>query len=319
MRGLTHSSATPIMRFLMQDAKTFAASSKESAAAYPQLVNLEENQPDEPNLDAPGIPALIFQTWKSKSSMPENYAIWRATYFRENPSYRIILWDDHDNRSFMERHFPWFMPVYDRYPREIYRVDAVRIFFLFYYGGFYADMDAECVRPLDHLLGIRAPVLGRMGGDAGFDQSLPNAIMASEPRHIFWLYVVKLLSEKMVDQSQQTILDRGPEFYTGPIVLKEAFDRFSALSEEEAWRACGPLIEHLPDHMAQHLRYSPITVLDADEWYPVDWTNPVHRALRKRLMDNEIVLDAKTVKTLFPRASMVTYWSKSWGSSVINQ
>ena len=91
------------------------------------------------------IPALIYQTWKSKTSLPENFAHWRASFARLNPGYSLLLWDDADNRQFIADHFAWFLPTYDGFPQEIFRVDAVRYFFLYLHGGIYVDLDLSLI------------------------------------------------------------------------------------------------------------------------------------------------------------------------------
>ena len=97
------------------------------------------------------IPTLIYQTWKSKTSLPENFAHWRASFARLNPGYTLLLWDDADNRQFIADHFAWFLPTYDGFPQEIFRVDAVRYFFLYLHGGIYVDLDTQCLKPLEPL------------------------------------------------------------------------------------------------------------------------------------------------------------------------
>ena len=49
-------------------------------------------------------------------------------------------------------YFPSFLSTYDGYKKEINRVDAIRYFLLLKLGGFYVDMDTECLQPLDRLL-----------------------------------------------------------------------------------------------------------------------------------------------------------------------
>ena len=59
------------------------------------------------------------------------------------------------------------------------RVDAVRYFFLYHFGGLYVEMDAECLRPVAPLFQSGDVWLGRMGSNPAFAHSIPNAIMAS--------------------------------------------------------------------------------------------------------------------------------------------
>src|ERR1700722_2016380 len=128
------------------------------------------------------IPAIIFQTWKSKVSLPPIFARWSATFKCMNPDYSYELWDDEDNRRFIERDFPWISRIYESYSAEIYRADIIRYFYLYAFGGIYVDMDTKCVRSLDSLRELADVIVGRMGDDPEFAHSIPNAFMASSPK-----------------------------------------------------------------------------------------------------------------------------------------
>jgi mannosyltransferase OCH1-like enzyme len=66
-----------------------------------------------------------------------------------------------------------------------------------YYGGVYADLDFESIRPMDKYLKGKQLVLGRMGDNAFIDHSIPNAFMASIPGHPFWIKVLDHIKERM--------------------------------------------------------------------------------------------------------------------------
>ena len=55
----------------------------------------------------------------------------------------------------------------------------------------YADLDFEALRNLEPLLEGRHAVLGAMTANATDPHSVPNAWMASERRHPFWLFVLR--------------------------------------------------------------------------------------------------------------------------------
>jgi len=57
-------------------------------------------------------------------------------------------------------------------------------------AGVYADMDFEALRSLGPLLDGQQLLLAAMSADAGWDQAIPNAWMASAPRHPFWLFTL---------------------------------------------------------------------------------------------------------------------------------
>ena len=228
---------------------------------------------------APNIPGILFQTWKSRTTIPARYRYWRQTFIANNPGHQLILWDDADNRRFIAERFPWFVEAYDAYPAEIFRADAVRFFFLFEYGGLYADMDTECLRPVDRSLAVGDVVLGRMGQRDAFQHSLPNAIMASRPGQIFWIFAISVMwaLARAVPLAEQR--RRGPEAMTGPVLLKHAYDRFVRSSDAEIAAEIAGIVPLLDDRQRDRLSKGTVVVLPSERWYPLDWTNPIHRRL----------------------------------------
>ena len=49
-----------------------------------------------------GFPKRIFQTWKSKTDIPENMNKWSESWKKYHPDYLYELWDDEDNRNFLK-------------------------------------------------------------------------------------------------------------------------------------------------------------------------------------------------------------------------
>ena len=188
----------------------------------------------EPRRSHEGIPPIVFQTWKSREKIPANFRYWRQTFVDHNPEAQVILWDDDDNREFIAQNFAWFLPTYNSFPREIFRADAVRYLFLFSFGGLYADMDSECLRPLRLEQRKEAVILGRMGSDTGFEHSVPNALMASRPGQAFWLLVVQRMFEALDNhEDAESQSKAGPEELTGPILLKRSYDEYCSLSQQD--------------------------------------------------------------------------------------
>jgi inositol phosphorylceramide mannosyltransferase catalytic subunit len=252
------------------------------------------------------IPSRIFQTWKSKNDIPDRMEQWSQSFRRHNPHYAYELWDDFDNREFISREFPWFLNLYDGYPAEIYRADAVRYFYLYTYGGIYADMDTECLRPLDELLKRADVILGEMGTNRESDHSIPNAIMASRPKQDFWLIVIGLLMERAAHNG-------SPEEVTGPVVLKAAFKLYSDRDCDRASSLRGKVKQALRADQTPDANPAKITLLANNLWYGLDWSNPIHQSLRREVLRGNLLgNDAKAM--LFPNAWMVTYWEHSWGS-----
>jgi hypothetical protein len=86
---------------------------------------------DAPSRNSDRIPRIIFQPWTSRHALPANYAYWRQSFVANNTGYKFFFWDDSDNRRFIAEWFPWFLSGFDSYPREIFRTNITRLFFLY--------------------------------------------------------------------------------------------------------------------------------------------------------------------------------------------
>ncbi len=254
------------------------------------------------------IPKILFQTWKSKTVVPENFAYWAATFRTENPTYDYRLWDDNDNRAFIAEHYPWFLGTYNAYPAEIYRADAVRYFFLYHHGGIYADMDTECLRPLDSVLNAADVVLGRMGTNALFEHSLPNAVMLSAPRQEFWLLAMSLLLEPVPAKEQR------PDFITGPVLLKRAHDLYIRREvDADVARRMADIRGRLPRALAPVPRPTRVAAVPGHVFFPLNWDDQIHnRFFRKPMLRGGQWPERASVLSLFPNSLTVSYWSHSW-------
>jgi inositol phosphorylceramide mannosyltransferase catalytic subunit len=250
------------------------------------------------------IPNRIFQTWKNKDELPRKCAYWRSTLLETNRNFEFELWDDADNRKFIQENAAWFLAIYDSYGAEIYRVDMVRYFYLYLKGGFYIDLDTEGLRPLDSYLSHPGIVLGRMGPDPDIENCIPNAIMASRPREEFWLVVIAMAMKRASKRA-------SPEVLTGPILLKEALDAYLfnwKWQTDRLVRRCSRLLDETQQPLPTT---SDILILPPQAWYPIDWTNESDSALRQQVLDYEL-LDHARKQMLFPNSSLVTWWMHSW-------
>ena len=273
------------------------------AARTPRIV------PAEPWAD--GVPALIFQTWKVRQPLPANYRYWSSTLSAHNPRRAHIVWDDQDNRDFIASDFPWFLPCYDRYPREIYRVDIVRLFFLYRFGGLYADMDTECLCPVDKALGAGDVILGAMGPDRACIYSIPNAVMAAKPRQLFWLLAIaNAIDRAALCAKTADFIARGPEYLTGAVLLRDSLLQYEAHGAEEVRQH---VARSLPPAVAvADAAAGRVAVLPPATWYPINWNNLWHQRFRRELLRRRTPLTPGEVRALFPAAHMVSYWTHAW-------
>jgi len=281
------------------------APAESAAAKEPRSARMEP-----PRGEGTAIPRVIFQTWKVRQPLPANYQYWSNSFSALNPGYLRVLWDDADNREFIAAEFPWFLPVYDSYPREIFRADMIRPFFLYIFGGIYVDLDTECLRPIDETIGDGDVILGTMGSDTEFAHSVPNAIMASKPRQLFWLLAIANAVERAGLCQVPADFIKRPEFFTACILIRDTLAQYQSMSEADV-RAY--ISRRLPgDVPAERAVAGRVRLLPSEAWFPINWNNLWQQRFRRDLLESQRLLTPEQVRGLFPASHMVTYWTHSW-------
>jgi mannosyltransferase OCH1-like enzyme len=94
--------------------------------------------------------------------------------------------------------------------------------YLHKFGGVYADLDFESIRPMDEYLNGKQLVLGRMSTAPMLwsEHSIPNAFMASAPKHPFWIKVLEYIS---INHEKNWVAEQ----LTGPAMLYKLYNRNS--------------------------------------------------------------------------------------------
>ncbi|KAI3626890.1 hypothetical protein GLX27_001442 [Malassezia furfur] len=163
------------------------------------------------------IPRIIHQTWKTET-LPPRWAKTRAGCAAMMPDYDYMLWTDKSSRELIATDYPWFLPVFDAYPHNIQRADAIRYFVLHKYGGIYMDLDIGCKRRLDSLLRFEA-ILPKT-----IPVGVSNDLMFAAKGHPF----VKQLTENLGRFNHNFLTPYATVmFSTGPMFVSAVYRMFS--------------------------------------------------------------------------------------------
>ena len=173
------------------------------------------------------IPRIIHQTWDT-TAVPPLFVPWIRSWKRHNPHWQYWFWTPDDVRCLLRQRYPSFVHFYDGYPAPLLRADAMRYFVLHAFGGFYADLDVECLRPLDPLLVNRSCVLSEEPYEHVYvlyhGQGRPNVmntIMACRPGHGLFEDLTMELPRKAVGANLGSVLTS-----TGPYFLDSVLRRY---------------------------------------------------------------------------------------------
>ncbi|OBT81368.1 hypothetical protein VE02_10230 [Pseudogymnoascus sp. 03VT05] len=217
-----------------------------------------------------------------------------------------VLWTNDDTLNLVRKYFPWLEEAYLELPGKIYRADFSRNLYMYIFGGVYADLDTDCLRPTSAVFEAfdipnventtagadgnhinQFAVFGRMGTNENFDNSIPNCVDGLFPG--------------------TPIFPHAPIEWTGPVALYNAILDFNTngLSKEAAALAAVGTIASLAKKTKQE-----IVMLPSHWIYPYDWSV---KELRPLCSAEGETFDAKACQERLEvdrKGSIsITYWS----------
>lgn len=179
---------------------------------------------------------IIHQIWfgtipndKEAKKAYDKLKIYRDSWVIKNPGWSRVEWSKEFCIELIKKFYPEHMDIFNNYKYEIQRCDMIRYFILDRYGGWYADMDYYCNRPLDEAMNVyknniyfvetQNTVIGQS------DNYISNSLMYSVKNHSFWNCVMIELEKS---QKVPIYYSRHLEvmFTTGPAFLNRMYTQY---------------------------------------------------------------------------------------------
>ena len=225
---------------------------------------------------------------------------------------------------------------YDGYDIHIKRVDAVRYFYIYHYGGVYLDLDQLCLRGLE-----QTPLLPGMATFGFIDRGLncsrgdcirggegvPNAFMAAPPRHPFFAHVIKQLPKTRNDLFNGR-LESHPNAATGPTFLTRSLAEWARRKVRAA--CCVASLSLVKGAKATAARRSSVVATRPQGGagvnirpnpviYNAIWTRRRHmcghgaaNAHNEPKLETRLAIFEKCARSILPRAVTTSFWTHSW-------
>ncbi|XP_064627635.1 uncharacterized protein LOC135487611 isoform X2 [Lineus longissimus] len=177
------------------------------------------------------IPRIIHQTWKTYE-VPQEFAEYTKTWLKLNPGWQYWFWTDKDAEKFVKFKYPKYYDMFKNYPEPIHRADAMRYFILYEFGGWYADLDMEDLKPLDDFGKIHNCIISQEPwGHVLFiwhrTRLACNALMAARPKHPYFKYVVEQLPKNAPKNGKTNAMAT-----TGPIMIDSTLYQYEKIMKQ---------------------------------------------------------------------------------------
>jgi inositol phosphorylceramide mannosyltransferase catalytic subunit len=174
----------------------------------------------------PVIPRILHQVWKT-DALPLAWKDQVLSWRRHHPDWQFRIWSDEEAHALVAESFPDLLATYEGFTYDIQRADAIRYLILLRHGGIYADLDLECLRPIEPLLAGRSLVAGRAPSfhacELGRQEMVCNSFLAAAPGHP----VLEALLRHL-DQRREIVTHDEVLASTGPLFLSAMLDRYGS-------------------------------------------------------------------------------------------
>jgi mannosyltransferase OCH1-like enzyme len=163
------------------------------------------------------IPRIIHQTWDTQD-IPQDLAPWVKTWKQHNPDWEYWFWTPIEVEHLLQEKYPEYLELYYSYNYNVFRSDMMRYFIMDSFGGFYADMDMDCLKPLDPWIYRHSCLVSYEPYEHpyfGFNRTKPNVmttILASRPGHLYWKMLINALPDAFRKYRDDVQLSTGPLF-----------------------------------------------------------------------------------------------------------
>lgn len=173
------------------------------------------------NITQPNIPHILHQSWNTYN-VPTAFQKWIQSWVERHPHWEYWFWTPKDAKALIQKHYPNFMSMYDKYQPSIeVKTDAMRYFIMEQYGGVYVDIDMENLRNIDEWTYKYNCFITEDTYEHSFlwhrnsRSWMTNIIVACRPHHPFYNFTIQRLPFNALAEVASQV--------NGPVFLDRAY------------------------------------------------------------------------------------------------
>ncbi|KAH3855333.1 hypothetical protein DPMN_097900 [Dreissena polymorpha] len=217
--------------------KVFRYQQPKATADFPTVSGLE-----------PRIPHIIHQTYRD-NLIPVQFADYVRSFVDNHPTWKFYFWTDESGRKLLAERHPHLLSTWDGYVENIKRSDMLRYLVLYEFGGVYADLDIESLRPLDRATMKYACVVPVEPFEHsvflfGMPYMINNAILMCRAKHPFFKQVLNDLKQQpnitFINSADSVMKTTGPIFLTGEFNKYMGIENINTEKNKIDWSSNSP-------------------------------------------------------------------------------
>jgi mannosyltransferase OCH1-like enzyme len=186
------------------------------------------------------IPKIIHQIYFNWGTSIDDRPLFLQSiseHKRLMPDYKHILWGEEDVMNLIKSKVPQLEEFYNSLRYDIQRCDFARFLIMFFYGGFYSDLDIIPIKTYDNLRGNRI-----LFNNPQNKERWSQDWISSEVGNQFWLRAINKCRKVYKEKSNMKIYDTwkirfvfrttGPAFLNS---LNSIADEYGVVSHKVIW------------------------------------------------------------------------------------
>ena len=226
------------------------------------------------------IPKIIHQLWNDKF-VPEPVVPYIKTWIDKHPEWNYWFWPKESQERFLRERYPEYLSIYEDYQLDIEKSDMIRFLILYEFGGVYADLDMEVVKPLDDiikgkqcLMAASTKEVATIFLETNETYITNNALIACRPGHPLLKLVLNSFHKSKKSKTGQDVMAS-----TGPLFLDSVVKNYIQTTSKHTGNSVREIGPSDVLHFIAHNTLDNVHIAQSDNFLPN--FAPIHSSIMK--------------------------------------